>query len=357
MTSYVTWKETDYERALAQKLALDIPTEKNRLLSLWNDARDFLVPHVLEEIKATEPDLTDHGPRHIANVLDNAYHLLHAQMGASNQQTSAFLEMTAHEAFVLGFAIMYHDVGNIFSREKHNTRVQTIFTEGFTKYKLDTDLRLVVNDIASAHTGGKDTNGQSIDTLSAVDPNGLWSNRSIRTQHLAAILRFADELAEGPQRASILRLRNELPFNQGASVSPDSVIYHEYAQCVSPQIDRAGQRILVRLNIDLANFTKIDCELKVKSILDEFWKRMHTLNQERQYARYYSDLLAPFKAVSIQVRFYNQGTNLPVVKQHVFNDLIVPQKPSGQWKFENCPHLDTSQIWIEVQKCMEVVKE
>lgn len=355
MTSYVTWTETDYERALTQKLHTEIPLEEGRLLRLWNGAREFLIPNVLEEIKATEPNLSDHGPRHIANVLDNAYHLLHCQVSANNQHPPAFDGMSAYEAFVLGFSIMYHDVGNIFSRDRHNLRIQEIFTEGFTKYSLDPDLRQVVNDIASAHTGGKDSHGQSVDTLAAVDPNGLWSNRQIRTQHLAAILRFADELAEGTQRASILRLRKELPFKSGSTISDESAIFHEYAQCISPQIDRAGQRILVRLNIELNNYATADREQKVKSILDEFWRRIHTLNQERQYARYYTPLLEPFKAVNIQVKFHNMGASLPVEIKHVFNDLVVPRKPAGQWKFENCPDLDTLRIWGDVQKYLEGV--
>ena len=52
----------------------------------------------------------------------------------------------------------------------------------------------------SAHTG-KAQDG-SCDTLKEVAELDHLANRPVRLRELAAILRFADELAEGPQRTS-----------------------------------------------------------------------------------------------------------------------------------------------------------
>ncbi|HQS57745.1 MAG: hypothetical protein B7Y56_08265 [Gallionellales bacterium 35-53-114] len=353
INNQLSWDETSFEKALKIRLGLDLSEiEASRLMRLWENARDFLIPNILEEIKATEPDLSDHGPRHVANVLNNAYHLLHAQPSQTSKLSSNdngyFDGLTSYEAYVLGFSIMYHDVGNIFSRKKHNQRIQEIFSEGFTQYQLDKDLRQVVSDIGGAHTGGQNANNQAIDTLCAVDVRGLWMNQQIHMQQLAAILRFADELAEGPQRASILRLRNDLPFKDGAAIAETSKIFHKYAECISPQIDRSGQRVMVRLNIDLAELDPKSQHEEVTALLETFWRRIHVLNLERRYACFYSPLLEPFKATNIQVRFYNRGRLIPVTRHHVFNDLVIPQKPTGDWKFDNCPELDSSKIWSEV---------
>lgn len=352
--NHTIWGETQYEKALFHKISNDpnlLEAESEKLIRRWKNAKDYLIPNVLEEIKASEPNLSDHGPRHIANVLDNAYHLLHADTEYSSDQKKCFENLTSYEAYVLGFSIMYHDVGNIFGRYKHNQNIQEIFTVGYTTYDLDRDLRQVVNDIASAHTGGKDSAGNPLDTLSAVDSRGLWNNKAIRSQELAAILRFADELAEGPQRASFIRLRTDLPLNENNKISADSRIFHECAKCLSIQIDRAGNRLVVKLTIDISEY-KTDQEENVKSVLNMFWLRIDVLNQERKYARHYTSLLEPFKVVNIQIKFFNRGTPLPISTQYSFNDLVVPQKPKLSEKCNGCNELDTSVIWEKIKKCL-----
>lgn len=351
--NHTTWQETRFEKTLFKKIRNDdqlLEAESEKLIRKWMNAKDYLIPNVLEEIKASEPNLSDHGPRHIADVLDRAYHLLHS--GDSNHD-HCFESLSSYEAYILGFSIMYHDVGNIFGREKHNQNIQQIFTDGFTKYDLDRDLRHVINDIASAHTGGKDSAGKSLDTLSAVDPTGLWNNKPIRSQQLAAILRFADELAEGPQRASILRLRSDLPLNASSKIAETSTVFHEYAKCLSIQIDRAGSRLVVKLTIDIAEYRGEHQEKMVKEILDMFWLRIDVLNQERKYARHYASTLEPFKTINIQVIFFNGGTQLPISKQHVFNDLVIPQKPALTSKCSSCTDLDSEIIWEEIKGCLE----
>lgn len=346
------WMESEFEKALFLKIKKDeklSELEKDKLVRRWNNTKEFLIPNVLEEIKASEPDLSDHGPRHIENVLNNAYHLLHQDTpeAINGRTTNAFDDLSTYEAYVLGFSIMYHDVGNIFGRVKHNLKVSEIFTESFTKYDLDQDLRDLVNDIASSHTGPKDSNGKQIDTLSTVDLRGLWNNKTIRCQQLAAILRFADELAEGPQRASI-RISGHLPFNDENRIAEGSVIFHQYAKCLSIQIDRSGNRIVITFRIDIAEFDESEQETKVIKLLNTLWSRIDTLNQERKYARHYTDKLEPFKSIAVQVQVYNRGEKL-LAKHHTLNDLVIPQKiqPGTQAQFHE--DFDSIKIWSEVQ--------
>ncbi len=340
-----SWEETTYEKALWSKFKAQ---EKRDLQHTWNQIKDFLIPHVLEEIKATEPNLTDHGPRHIANVLENAYHLLHDQTGQVSQNRSQmkfFDCLTNYNAYVLGVAIMFHDVGNIFERNKHNQRIEEIFTTAFTTYQLDEELRSLVASVAGAHTAGSNANGNSIDSIYKVDQRQMWKNHAIAAQQLAAILRLSDELAEGIQRASILRLRHDLPFSDNSRISEDSEIYHHYARCVRINIDRSGQRILADLYIDLKQIDKLERTKLLTAILDTYWRRIHVLNQERKYASYYCSFLEPFKRVSAGIRFYIGGAPVDLtIPPLILDDLIVPQKSTEVPTFKGREDLRSTTI-------------
>lgn len=353
MNQSTPWEITLFETALFRRLQKDTPEAvQNRLRRLWENTRDFLVLHVLEKIGQVERDLSDHGPRHIANVLDNAYHLLHRQDLELGAASLDFEKMNPYEAYVLGLSILYHDVGNLFGRAKHNQRIQEVFTEAHAKHQLDMDLRTIVHVIASAHTGASDPDGKSPDTIQGVDRVQLWNNQQLRAQELAAILRFADELAEGPQRASILRLRDDLPFETTDLINERSRIYHEYAKCLSVNIDRAGGRILLNLRIDVEPMEEAERDKIITEILGFFWQRLYVLNQERQYGRYYSSFLEPFKAVSVTVEFFSNGRPLKLSRQHTLNDLRVPQKPTCIPNFEDANGLETASILAELTQIM-----
>jgi len=114
-------------------------------------------------------------------------------------------------------------------------------------------------------------------------------------------LRFADELAEGPQRTSKFMLDSH-------KFEKESEIYHRYASCTNIFIDRGNGRIAltfhVKFEIDghkhlrgrnLKNFT---------GLMDYIYRRIIKLDQERRYARHYSEFLAPFKRTSVEFNFY-----------------------------------------------------
>jgi len=161
--------------------------------ALYLTARKKLLEDVLEEIRATQPELTDHGPRHIANVLQNAHQLLGDEVDA----------LSATELYCLILSILFHDVGNIHGRDGHQMSIASVYQhvrEALPPHDPYRQEKLNLFAIVGAHCG--QAPDKSNDTLRSLEPSHL-DGRPVNIRHLAAILRFADELAEGPQRTSL----------------------------------------------------------------------------------------------------------------------------------------------------------
>ena len=71
-----------------------------------------------------------------------------------------------------------------------------------------------------------------------------WGGQLVRLRELAAVLRFADELAEGPQRTS------EFMQEEGLYDS-ESQQFHDYANITNILIERQNSRIVITYEIDI----------------------------------------------------------------------------------------------------------
>jgi hypothetical protein len=145
------------------------------------------------------------------------------------------------------------------------------------------------------------------------------NRKPVQLRQIAAILRFADELAEGPQRTSMFMQRYH-------SYPETDAIFHQYASITNVSIDGGNERIALTYDIDIdASDSDAFCENEsdLRRILDFTQKRISKLNQERKYARYYCDLLLPLKNITVTFNFWING--LPFeVKLPPITDLVVP---------------------------------
>ena len=146
--------------------------------------------------------LTDHGMRHITTVIRRASELV-------GDGESVLL--TPYEVFLLLTAIHFHDVGNVFGRNKHEQEITSLMQE------LDESLigsdgieRRMIRDIAMAHSGYADTDGHDKDTIGCLSWDPVRGNLEPRVQLLAAVLRFSDELADDHTRTSRFLIDNKL---------------------------------------------------------------------------------------------------------------------------------------------------
>lgn len=280
--------------------------------SQYHNLRNALPP-IWEQIKGREPFLSDHGTRHIQNVLENAERIL--------SKVDRDKGLTGVELYCLGIAILFHDVGNIDGRKQHNDmrRIAEIYDHvnagGIRQQEKGIILR-----IANAHTGH--ARDGSKDTLRDFDPEPTMSliGRPVRVQELAAILRLADELAEGPQRT--------VEFMRSKGRYPDvAARHHDYASITDIAIDPGNERIAISYNIPIPtpNGSLAHGIPDLRELLLFAFTRLEKLDQERKYARFYSKLLDPLKTVRVHIDFWLNGSllelNLPPLE---LNDKTIP---------------------------------
>ena len=330
------WNDRRIEQLTKRKLTEDLGDERgNERFGLYTSAREALVGEILPQIRAVQPDLTDHGPEHVANVLDNVAALL----GLGNDLQLSDKELSGTELYALILSILFHDTGNIFDRQEHQRHVATVYdyvrSEAHRK-RFKQERRLVLK-VAEAHCGFA-LDG-SKDTLKHVGDTASLYGEPIRLRQIASILRFADELAEGPQRTSFF-------MQEHHHYPPGSDIYHAYADITDVFIDRGNERIALTYDIELdvgrsSSITR-KCQQELRKLLKFTYQRIIKLNQERKYARHYSDLLAPFKKTSITFNFIIKEQPPCFLELPPITDVVVPGEKEKQlqeyhddYKFNN----------------------
>jgi hypothetical protein len=319
------WKERPIESTLRQVLERDTSIEGSLIYGRYEAARKKLVDEILPWIRKEEPDLTDHGPDHVANVLDNAQRLLGIPCGEISKD--ADFGFSPVEFYILCMSILFHDVGNLFGRNKHNQKIAQVYGDVFKNFFENKDEMVAVVNAGRAHCGTTETGNR--DTLKELGktPTYVFS-QPVNLTMIGALVRFADELAEGPQRTSRYLLDKGL-FGE------DARKYHEYASITEVVIDRGGERIALTYRIDCQrkkgnNALKQELA-RIKHLLELIYGRVSKLDQERRYTRYYCNPLSPFKLTTVSLDFWvdgwTMGTGLPSLQ---LSDLVIPGDPVKQ---------------------------
>lgn len=281
------WPDTPIEKKLIDSFGVQQNEYVNASLFItdYNSIKSYMTVEVYPNIGRIEPDLTDHGAEHIQDVLRNAYALLDNNIGD---------EYTPIELCVLCMSILVHDIGNLYGREGHEQTIINIFKAG-TFPSINAHLRRIIIRVAQAH-GGKG------DTIQLLGEKAALSSKPIRISCIAAVLRFADELAEGPHRTSRLMLEEKM-------ISEGSVIYHEYAKLTNPPcID--SDSIVLDFNISI----KGKDEESLKELISFVFKRVYKLNRERIYCGLYSVHVQRIKNVNISISFYEDDDQIEAIE-------------------------------------------
>jgi hypothetical protein len=306
------WSEQPLE-LLLQKSVKGLPEPaRTDLIADYNTARRFVTEEITGHIATSEPDLTDHSDRHLADVMTRVRSLI----GDATQYFDAY------ELYILAISILFHDVGNLHGRKEHHKKVAGVYDACRRREARFSTERNAVLAIAGAHTGT--TKDGSKDTLRDVGRLSFQAH-PVRGQEVAALLRFADELAEGPQRTSAY-LQNQGMYK------PDSLLFHRYAAISDYCIDTG--RIALTYNIDIEH-GKAELEaghaVLLRHLLEFSYSRIGKLDQERRYCKHYCDLLSAFKETGAWFNFFYEGQKLDLGLQPiVISDLIVPGELTKQ---------------------------
>lgn len=260
------WQTQELETITQKRLIEERgQAEGEEKFALYLTARKKLLEDVLEEIKIAEPKLTDHGPKHIANVLQNAQRLLGDDVKL----------LSGTELYCLILSILFHDVGNVLGRDGHQLNIGKVYDHVRQPDASHRQEQLILLQIVAAHCGeGAD---KTNDTLKFLEPSHL-DGRSVNLRQIAAILRFADELAEGPQRTSLFLAKMH-------GYSTDSQTYHRYAAITQIHIDKGAGRIALTYHPPVTTSQNgfLENEADLRELLQFTYKRIQKLDQERKY--------------------------------------------------------------------------
>ena len=229
------WNTRRFEKHLESRLRNDFDKDRgDELMAVYTSSRTKLIDDIYKEIAEATPNHSDHGADHVGHVLDNAHYLLSDHFNEH--------KLSAINLYLLGTVILFHDVGNLFGRKDHQNKIGDVFdwvrgTDASVRHE-----KTLVLNVVGAHTG-KASDG-SADTLKDVSETDQLHNERVDLRNVAAILRFADELAEGPRRTSEFRRRKGLH-------AIDSKLFHEYASITHIRADRGTQRVLVTYEVEV----------------------------------------------------------------------------------------------------------
>lgn len=282
------WEETKIENYLDKKLhSCYNKQEGDFYFSLYSDAKSYLCDNIYSQIPSKEPELTDHTEKHIANVLKNVWILI-----SNNEESEC--DLNEIELLLLCVSVLFHDVGNLHGRSCHNSKIVEIYNAvRASKISKCQKERLLLQIIVKAHCG-KSKRGDKDTLLDVQDSNHLFE-KPIRLRELAAILRFADELAEGPQRTSQYMIDKKM-------IQEKSLIYHLYASITDVTIDKGNKRVALSYNIDypLKN-------ISLSELLNFVYMRILKMDMERRYCKYYAPILNPFLRTEATINFTVNG--------------------------------------------------
>ena len=233
--------------------------------------------------------LTDHGSEHIATVIRRAGDLVFTEECV----------LTPYEAYILLVAAHFHDIGNVFGRADHERQIHKVMFELLDKSLVGDDNveKRMICDIAMAHGGYVDTDGDK-DTIGKL----LWDDppnksKEVRVKKLAAILRFADELADDRTRT------NRFVQEASAAVFPGSEVFHRYASQLRPVMVHHGTRSIdLRFELNTELVTKKYRKINDKKYLfEEILDRTLKMYREHIYCKRFMLPDIVFERINVRI--------------------------------------------------------
>jgi len=253
---------------------------------------------------------TGHNAEHFDEVVRYAGQLLGVQNGAED------VRLSPYELYILLVAIRIHDAGNIHGREQHEKKCFLILKNCGGAGEDDSEKKKIAK-IAEAH-GGKTSTG-SKDTISELPYEEPIGNGIVRSQLLASIVRFADEICESRNRAANYLL------NHG-SLPEQSQVYHKYASAITASVYKASERKLsLKYEVTVEDVVaewgcELDGEGKVKKryLIDDILARLEKMDKERRYCNRFSRALYTVDTIRAAIHVVDKES------RDILNEITIP---------------------------------
>ena len=248
--------------------------------------------------------LTDHGPAHIKKVIERASKLLENA------------NLSPYEVYILLVAIQLHDLGNYYGRLGHENKIPYVIEEKRALFGSDQFEVKTIQSIAMVHGGTVGGTGDK-DTIIELDHSHRHeasATGSVRPRVLAAILRFADELADDKSRANEKMLRD-------GTLPKECEIYHAYAASLqSVEIISDAREIRLHFSIESSSLCKRFGKNKSNVyLIDEIFERILKMHLERCYCMQFSRPDMEFDKISCEIKIFK---NLTDPHKHSPDELI-----------------------------------
>ncbi len=249
--------------------------EADDLCVRYRAMKQYLEKEYYPWIQANCPFYTDHGEPHIRSVIQAASLLLSPHLSANRRKS----ELTDLDLFLVLTSILWHDVGNVYGRSGHATKIAEMTREVKQLGFPNPNVHRLVNEIALAHAG---ENGLDM-PREREDCTTSHGSYIVYPLALAAVVRFADEISENQSRISHAMM-DKIP--------DENRVYWEYAKCISASIPDPGrQRIRITLNISIETATSLyPCpEYSTRTgkseatLVEYIIFRLEKMNNERAY--------------------------------------------------------------------------
>ncbi len=243
-------------------------------------------------INARIPNFTDHGEDHIIEV----------QKVIEQMISGAYSKLTPLELYIICCASYAHDWGNIIDRENHRDYSHKFYNCVFSNNERVAQEATAIHSLVWAHSGESTTGDK--DTIKDLDIRHRLYDNYVNLQLIAAILRFADELAESPKRIDANYVKNK-------KLNKTSLSHHLYAKSIDINSDHKESRIYIDLHIGIRKeretFVAVYVGTGKKIPLEEFLvlidSKIRKADEERKYANYYLKEFLHFQELSINLKF------------------------------------------------------
>ena len=251
-------------------------------------------PHIGTIMSREDYDvfLNDHSGDHVDMVIEKASSILQ-----SLEETDI---LTPYEAFMLLTAIQIHDAGHIINANRETHAMDS----GELLQKLDDQVttweKAIVTRIAQAHTGNEDLIGKQ----KVSEGSG---NDRIRYRFLSSVLRMADELADGHDRAANYLLKEK-------KIPEKSEIFHAFSSCLEKfYVDLKSHEINMIFCLNKNHSKKLYKKLisktnfEEKFLIDEIYSRtIKTFNECLYFNRFVPENLR-ISSVKVEIHFKEAG--------------------------------------------------
>lgn len=231
------------------------------------------------------------------------------------------VDFSCYEIYFLLCSIVVHDIGNIYGRLGHEKALDSILESNECKVIIpDAVERMYIKRIAGVHGGIIKNNADTIRVLEKdIEINGLH----IREQLLAAILRFADELADDATRANYPAMNSNI-------VTEESRIHHAYSKSLHT-VELAQNAVDDSYEVHLSYLLSTD-EAKTqfgksgRYLIDEIYARTIKMERERRYCIRYLRPYCSLERIKVKITI---ATNLflPKVIPYTLEERGYPAMP------------------------------